>query len=319
MSASIHTQIERAQGGKKLSFTVISPKVVKEKEFLFRALPYKHGEDKNPFVEVHVHNNIGKEQNEYAMCPAKTLGEECPYCNNAKYLRENLEKEDWKKIAKRFYPGSNVYIPGIARYEKYSEIAFLKVSAYKNFQQQIVGILTNKQLKKLFKLNNDLDFIKVWDLKEGLDFVVKKLDKSKESKYEQFLIENELELTSAIKRDEEKQLLKDYVADTPDVLKEMVDTMGCTTKINEIFIKQYPKHAARMKMIPESDVTETSEEILPEQKEDTSSESLPDDVSDLIDTQIETNDSTQDSEDTQKPENDDMDDEYKKLMEDLES
>lgn len=317
--ASIQDQIDRAQGGSKLSFPVLSPKTAKESEFLFRALPYKHGDDNNPFIEIHIHNNIGKEGREYAMCPSKTFGQDCPYCSTAKELKDRLEAEEWKKMAKKFYPSSNVYIPGIVRYAKYSEFAVLKVSAYQNFSQQIIGILTDKQLKKLFKLGDDTPFIRVYDLKNGLDFVVKKHDKSKESMYEKFEIKNELELTPAIKRDEEKQIVKTYWEDTPNIVAEMAEKWGCLEKINGIFSKQHPKHAVKLGLISQKDVAQTSapesakEEILPtaEQNDD-----LPnDDVDSLINESIDSNDKVRES--SSSPSDESVNDEFEALMTEL--
>lgn len=315
--SSISEQIEKAQGGKKLSFTVISPKVVKEKEFLFRALPYKHGTDNNPFIEVHVHNNIGPEKKEYALCPSKTLGEDCPYCATAKELKDSLPPDDWKKIAKKFYPSSNVYIPGIARYEKYSEFGFLKISAYQNFQQQVIGILTSKQLKKLFKFDETLQFIQVWNLKKGLDFVVKKLEKSKENMYERFSIENELELTDAVKRPEETQLIKDYWANTPNVIDEMVQLWGCKEKINGIFARQHPKYAVKLGLISKEDVKSNVETpILPESNSEQSGSDLPDGLDDVMDSQLDSHDKAIVS-NNEADANPELDDEYAKLMKEL--
>lgn len=322
--ASILDQIEKAQGGAKLTFPVLSPKTAKESEFLFRALPYKHGDDGNPFIEIHVHNNIGKDGKEYALCPDKTTGEDCPYCASAKELKDKLEAEEWKKIAKKFYPSSNVYIPGIVRYAKYSEFAVLKVSAYQNFQQQIIGILTDKQLKKLFKLGDNVNFIRVFDLKQGLDFVVKKLDKSKESIYEKFEIKSELELSPVIKREEEKEILKRYWDETPNIVSEMVEKWGCFEKINGIFARQHPDTAVKMGLISKNDVkpktpapSETvKEDILPvNDSNDDSPNDVSDDMDDLINQQIDSNDKAQNSSAGNPTEN--IDDEFEALMNDL--
>lgn len=326
--ASILDQIEKAQGGAKLSFPVLSPKTAKESEFLFRALPYKHGDESNPFVEIHIHNNIGKDGKEYALCPAKTTGEDCPYCTSAKELKDKLEAEEWKKIAKKFYPSSNVYIPGIVRYAKYSEFAVLKVSAYQNFQQQIIGILTDKQLKKLFKLGDNVSYIRVFDLQKGLDFVVKKLDKSKESIYEKFEIKSELELTPAIKREEEKQLLKSYWEDTPNIVAEMAEKWGCFEKINGIFARQHPDTAVKMGLISKNDVkpkattpSETvKEDILPmnDSNEDSPNDGN-DDMDDLINQQLNSIDSAPNSSAQNSAESpaENIDDEFQALMNDL--
>lgn len=317
--ASIQDQIDRAQGGSKLSFPVLSPKTAKESEFLFRALPYKHGDDNNPFIEVHIHNNIGKEGKEYAVCPSKMFGQDCPYCSTAKSLKEKLDAEEWKKMAKKFYPSSNVYIPGIVRYAKYSEFAVLKVSAYQNFSQQIIGILTDKQLKKLFKLGDDTPYIRVYDLKNGLDFVVKKHDKSKESMYEKFEIKNELELTPAIKRDEEKELIKTYWENTPNIVNEMAEKWGCLEKINGIFARQHPNHAVKLGLISQKDATKTpapettKEEILPTAE---TNDDLPnDDVDSLINEQISSNDKVQES--ANAPSDASVNDEFEALMDEL--
>jgi hypothetical protein len=313
--SSVTQQIERAQGGKKLSFTVFSPKSVKESEFNFRALPYKFGEDNNPFIEVHVHNNIGLEKKEYATCPSKMIGEDCPYCKNAKELKDTLPADDWKKIAKRFYPSSNVYIPGIARFAKYSEFGFLKISAYQNFQQQVIGILTSKQLKKLFKLDESTPFIPVWNLQNGLDFIVKKLEKSKENLYERFVVESELELTPAGRKPEEIQLIKDYWANTPNVIDEMIQLWGCKEKINGIFIKQYPKYAVKLGLISQADVKTTAETpILPESNSEQTDTDLPDGLEDMMDSQLNSSDNTSSVKSDANPE---LDDEYAKLMKEL--
>jgi len=322
--SSIQDQITRTQGGAKLTVPIVSPNIAKETEFNFRALPYKHAEGNNPFIESHVHSNLGKEQKDFAMCPEKMLGEDCPYCATAKVLKDRLDADDWKKIAKKFYPQSSVYIPGIVRYAKYSEFSFLKVSAYQNFQQQIIGILTSKQLKKLFKMSEETAFIEIWNIKQGLDFVVTLNAKSKERKYPTFTIASELELTCAHRSEEEKLIIVEYLKDTPNIVDEMIQIWGCREKINGIFVKQHPSHAVKLGLISEAEVSETPPEEIKNSEAKEEDAMLPKSTSPSTDAEIDNlinaNDSEQSEDSTSDVKSDDSasaDEEYNKLMADL--
>ena len=165
-------------------------------------------------------------------------------------------------------------------------------------------------------MDESVDFIQVWNLQNGLDFVVKKLDKSKENMYERFMIESELELTPAVKRPEEAQIIKDYWADTPNVIDEMVHLWGCTEKINGIFAKQHPKYAVKLGLISQTDVKESVDSpILPETNSEQTNDDLPDGLDEMMDTQLVDKDTTKSE--SKSETNPELDDEYKKLMAEL--
>lgn len=318
--ANLVDKIDKAQGGQKLSVHVIQPTQVKVSEFNFRALPYKHQEGNDPFIIVYTHNNIGKDGKQFALCPESTDGSFCPYCEAGRKIKDKMDKEEWKKIAKKFYPQKTVYIPGIARYTNSSELGFLKVSEYQNFQKEIVGILTSKQLKELFKISPEVKYITLWDIKEGVDFVVNKNEKSASSKFETFTIKSDLKLTPAVRTVSEKEILVNFVKETPNIVAEMKKVWGMTEKINEAFISQYPKYAVQFKLV--SSGTESAnttadvdlkveDSVLPETN---ASIDTNEDLDALINNQV--NDSAP-SESTSGNSSPELDDEYNKIMAEL--
>lgn len=329
--SSIHEQIEKSKGGKKLSVPVITPTAVKNvEEFNFRPLPYKWQPENNPFIEVHQHANIGSDKKAFGLCPEKMFGEFCPYCKLASILKDRLDKEEWKKIARKYYPSSHVYIPGIVRFSKSSEFAFLKVSHYQNFTKEILSIIQDKRLKELFKIPADSLFIKVWDLKLGLDLIVQKNEKSKSNTFETFTIKNDLKLTPAARNEEEKNIIISFLKDTPDLIKEMVSAYGASEKINQAFISQYEKYAIQFGLISSDKKSSTTEKSLPtEVSDDVSTEDLSDllpkneskssdDMEDVLTAQIESNDSNLEKKSESGNAEIDLDDEYRSIMNELE-
>lgn len=321
----IKDKIRNTVGNNKLKSSIYKPTDIKDSEFVFRALPYKHQEDNDPFIEVYLHNNIGKDGNQFALCPEKTLGETCPYCDTARKMKDKLSGEEWKEVAKKLYPKASVYIPGIARFNKQEpQIGFLKVSQWENFKQQIVeGIMISSRLKRHFKLPDDTDFINIFDLKNGVDLVVTKLDKTASQRYAKFKIEADLQMTSAVKTKSEKELVKEYLSNTPNLINEMIEVWGCVDEINEYFLEQYPKKGSSSQQNNKSTTTSHSvnetESALPE-SEDVSGE----DLDDLMNAQFSDKESSDDQESHDDADNDsdsdDMgsDDDYDSLMKDLE-
>lgn len=321
--ANLVDKIDKAQGGQKLSVHVIQPTQVKVSEFNFRALPYKHQDGNDPFIIVYTHSNIGKDGKQFALCPEATDGGFCPYCEAGRKIKDKMDKEEWKKIAKKFYPQKTVYIPGIARYTNSSELGFLKVSEYQNFQKEIVGILTSKQLKELFNIAPDVKYITLWDIKNGVDFVVNKNEKSASSKFETFTIKSDLKLTPAIRTTAEKEILVNFIKETPNIVAEMRKVWGCSEKITEAFISQYPKYAVQFKLVsPETETTnptpnvdlQVDDSILP-QTNNTAPADNNEDLDALINEQVESSAPSESASSTNaSPE---LDDEYNKIMESL--
>lgn len=267
---SLLDKINKSQGN-KLNVPVLSPTQTKVSEFAFRVLPYKHQEGLDPFIIVEMHNNIGKEKKGFALCPEKTFGRPCPYCEAGRLIKDKLSKEDWKEVAKLYYTQSTVYIPGIVRGVS-PQFSFLKVSHFNNFQKQIIGILTSKQLKELFNMPEDKEFIEIWDLKTGIDFIVKKLEKSAQSAYEQFSIEAGLKQKPAITTALEKELIINYMNNTPDLVAEIERAYGSDAKIAESFKQQFPNTVAKNEQkiavssalnseIPSSNVAEANKSL----------------------------------------------------------
>lgn len=319
----IKDKIRNTVGNNKLKSAIYKPTDIKDSEFIFRALPYKHQEDNDPFIEVYLHNNIGKDGNQFALCPEKTLGETCPYCDTARKMKDKLSSEDWKEVAKKMFPKASVYIPGIARFNKQEpQIGFLKVSQWENFKQQIVeGIMISTRLKRHFKLPDDTDFINIFDIKNGVDLIVQKQDKTASQKYAKFKIEADLEMSPAVKNKTEKELVKEYLSDTPNLINEMIEVWGCTDEINEYFMEQYPKKTSTSKPTkssgtPSHAVSE-NESALPESDDnDVSGE----DLDDLMNAQLSDDDSDDTSMENDDSDSDDIssEDDYDSLMKDLE-
>lgn len=319
----IKDKIRNTVGNNKLKSAIYKPTDIKDSEFTFRALPYKHQEDNDPFIEVYLHNNIGKDGNQFALCPEKTLGETCPYCDTARKMKDKLSSEDWKEVAKKMFPKASVYIPGIARFNKQEpQIGFLKVSQWENFKQQIVeGIMISTRLKRHFKLPDDTDFINIFDIKSGVDLIVQKQDKTASQKYAKFKIEADLEMSPAIKNKTEKELVKEYLADTPNLINEMIEVWGCVDEINEYFLEQYPKKASPTKPGKTSGTTShavsENESALPESDDAGVS---GEDLDDLMNAQLSDDDSDIDSLENEDSGSDDIgtEDDYDSLMKDLE-
>lgn len=242
--STIAEHIERANKTNTLTVPIMSPTKVPAgiTQFNFRILPYKHQANNEPFIEVKIHSGIGADKKNFALCPNMFEQDSCPYCNTGKKLRSEVSKEEWNKISKDFYVQRNVYIPGIMRSKTSSAFYFLKVSGYSNFDKEILNILTDSQLKALFNLPEDIPYINLWDLKTGIDLIVKINPKNEKQKNASFTIDKALKQTPAATTKAELELIKESIKNMPDLIFDMKNAYGCEEKINDIFNKQYKKN-----------------------------------------------------------------------------
>jgi len=240
MASSIKDKISKSGDFVQLTSPILSPTKAKETEFIFRVLPYKWQNDNDPSIEVFTHNKIGKTEKQWALCPEKMFGEFCPYCDAGKKKREQLSKEDWVLVKDKYKVQKSVYLPGFVR-KKYPEFYFLKISALQNFDKEFVGILTDKQLKKLFKLPEDLPYIDIWNLKTGIDLAVTVNPKTKEQNYITFTLKASYEQSVAGTTKEEMTLIKDSVKDMENLVESMVVAWGSSEKIIKLYNEQYGK------------------------------------------------------------------------------
>jgi len=243
MSSLISQYIERANHSNVLKVPILSPTKVASgvTEFNFRILPYKHNENKEPIIEVIIHSGIGADKKNFALCSNMEIPDSCPYCAAAKKFRTELSKEEWSKIAKDFYGNRNVYIPGIKR-GKNLEFYFLKISGYQNFDKELISILTNRELKELFNLSEDIPYINLWDLKTGIDLIVKVNPKNEKQKNPSFTLDKALKQTPVAKTKEEAEFVKECIQNMPNLIEEMKKAYGGYTKINELFNAQFKKN-----------------------------------------------------------------------------
>lgn len=241
--SSITDYINKATKTNTLNVPIISPTKVKAgtTSFNFRILPYKYNDHGDPFVEIFVHSNIGPDKKNFALCKEMENVGSCPYCQAAKKLRNELSKEEWAKISKDFYATRSIYAPGIKR-GTIPEFYFIKMSGFQNFDREIISILTDAQLKELFKLPENVEYINLWDLKMGVDLVVKLNGRSEKIKNPSFTIDKALKQTPAWTNKNEEILVKESIKNVPNLLEEMKKAWGDFSKIDDLFNKQYKKN-----------------------------------------------------------------------------
>jgi hypothetical protein len=302
---SIQDQITKAQQTNQLSSPILSPGKTDLKEFYFRVLPYIHNPE-SPFIEVYTHNNIGKNKNNFALCPKQMFGEECKYCDAGEKLRNDLSKEEWKEVGPNFYSTRSVYIPGFVR-GKTPEFYFLKVSAVQNFDKEIIGILTNSELKGMFGLG-EKDFVKIWELVSGLDLKVTVNPKTDKQKNKTFTIgPSLLGKSKAVTNQAEKDLIEKYLKnrEMPDLVQDMVKAWGSKEKIDKVFESQYKDSSTTS--TKNTNVKTTSETSTP-----TTGDVIPENVE--YDTSFDEVETTNPSEESKVTS---TDDDYDSLMAEL--
>jgi glutaredoxin len=243
MSLSISQHIERANHTNMLKVPILSPTKVATgtTEFNFRILPYKYNENKEPIIEVVIHSGIGADKKNFALCSNMETPDSCPYCAAAKKFRTELSKEEWGKISKDFYGNRSVYIPGVKR-GKTLEFYFLKISGYQNFDKELISILTDRQLKELFNLPEDIPYINLWDIKNGIDLIVKVNSKNEKQKNPSFTIDKALKQTPVAKTKEDIEFIGECIKNMPNLIEEMKKAYGDYTKVTELFNAQFKKN-----------------------------------------------------------------------------
>ena len=241
--SSITEHIERATRTNTLNVPIMSPTKVTSgvTSFNFRILPYKYNEHQDPFIEVKIHSKLGADKKGFALCPDMFEPDTCPYCKTAKKFRSELKKEEWDAIKADFYVQRNMYAPGIVR-GAVPQFHFLKMSGYQNFDKEVIGILTNKELKGLFNLPENVAYINLWDVKAGVDLVVNVNPKNDKQKNPSFTIDKALKQTPVATNKVEMDLVKTSLANMPNLLEEMKKAYGCKEKIIELYNKQFKQN-----------------------------------------------------------------------------
>ena len=251
--SSIYEKIKKSQESNyKLEVPIISPTKSPSSKFNFRVLPYKHQKDYDPFIEIYMHSDIGAKKNRFAVCPKNAYGEECVYCSAGEKVREEVSKEEWNEMYKTFKPIKSMFVPGMVRGKKGLSFAFLKIAPRDNFDRQIVKILTNEELKKLFKLPPETQYIDIWDLKSGLDLIVEVLPAKDGQKYPTFSITSALQQTPAGVKKDEIETIKEAMEEMPNLIEEYVKAYGCKEKLEQIYKEQFVKASKKSDPVPPS-------------------------------------------------------------------
>lgn len=268
-------RINKTSEFKKLEAPIISPGKCKSPDFKFRILPYKYQAGNDPFIEVWTHNNLGEQGNQFALCPEKMFGEECPYCAKYRELtKTKLDKEVWKEVTKKFQPKVDIYVNGYVRGEV-PEFYFMKVSNSENYNKEIIeNILTNVEYKELFNVDAEAKFIEIWNMKNGLNLKVRVIPTSESGQsYPKFAVTSELKMTPVASTEKEKSVVQEAIKNQINLVEQMTEAWGAKEKIDKIYSMHYGSTSSVVKEepkkslpIPESDGKSVSTESIPDSK-----------------------------------------------------
>ena len=236
----ISDSIERKNRNNSLTLPILSPTKVQNglNEFVFRVLPYKWNEKNDPAIIVPQHNRIGAKKKGFAVCTGK---DNCPYCLAGEKLRNEIGNEEYKKIYRDFKPDQQIYLPGIKR-GRVPEFYFLKISYTSNYSTQFLDIITNKQLKALFNIPDDTQYINLWDLKSGIDLIISVNPPNASSIYPTFTLKESLKMTPAFSNQIEKELIVDSLKNMPNFTEVYTQWAGSQEKLETLFNEQYKKN-----------------------------------------------------------------------------
>ncbi len=236
----ISDSIERKNRSNALTLPILSPTKIQNgvREFVFRVIPYKYNAGGDPAIFIYQHNRIGSKKKSFAVCTGK---DKCPYCLAGEKLRNEIGGEEYKKYYRDFKPDTQIYLPGIMK-GRVPTFYFIKLSNATNYNKEFLNIITNKQLKALFNIPDDVPYINLWDLKSGIDLNVSVNPPDSSSIYPTFTLKESLKMTPAFSNNIEKELIVDSMKNMPDFVKVYTQWAGSQEKLETLFDEQYKKN-----------------------------------------------------------------------------